>query len=234
MRGSGRHTAQYTILSQADLYFLLKFKNQWGLFPTSLNEPINLNRAGFTTSTREEKSRRELLHWRKLTWREEGRGEQLAQQQGQTFVLATPDKSSSKQKDKKMKEAGLFLSKTSLLPWNMHCFQRSSRYANKRWIISPSKSPGSRTLVCMDTHRVNINHYDPVTYENVWKSILLGGSLNCGEQKKKKKPDRQCKCHCCFWKITFVTAFVNDQMESIVMDTPLTISLLQLVISLFV
>jgi len=48
--------------------------------------------------------------------REEGRGEQLAQQQGQTFVLATPDKPSGKQKDKKMKEAGLFLSKTSLLP----------------------------------------------------------------------------------------------------------------------
>lgn len=71
-----------------------------------------------------------------------------------------------------------------IITMNMHCFQRSSRYANKRWIISPSKSPGSRTLVCMDTHRVNIHHYDPVTYKNVWKSILLGGSLNCGEQKK--------------------------------------------------
>lgn len=35
-------------------------------------------------------------------------------------------------------------------------------------------------------------------------------------------------------KITFVTALVNDQMESIVMDTPLAISLLQFVIPLFV
>lgn len=48
-------------LSQADLNFLLKFKIQGGLYPTSLNEPISLNSAGFTTSAREEKSR-ELLH----------------------------------------------------------------------------------------------------------------------------------------------------------------------------
>lgn len=42
-----------------------------------------------------------------------------------------------------------------IITMNMHCFPRSSRYANMRWIISQSKSPGSSTLVCMDTHRVN-------------------------------------------------------------------------------
>lgn len=185
-------------LSQADLNFLLKFKNQWGLFPTSLNEPISINRAGFTTSAREEKSR-ELLHWRKLTWRGEGKGEQLAQQQGQTFVLATPDKSSGKQKDKKMKEAGLFLSKISLLPWA--CTASREAAGMQTWHESYH-----RVNHLAAEHQFAWTHtewtytiYSLDTYENVWKSILLGGSLNYGEQKKK--PVRQCKCHCCFWKL---------------------------------
>lgn len=183
-------------LSQADLNFLLKVKNQWGLFPTFLNEPINPNRAGFT-STREEK-RRELLHWRKLTWRGEGRGEQLAQQQGQTFVLATPDKSSSKQKDKKTKEAGLFLSKTSLLPWTCTAPREAAGMQtwdeSYRWVNHLAVEHWFAWTHTEWTHMI----YGPYTYENVWKSILLGGSLNYGEPKKTV---RQCKCHCCFWKL---------------------------------
>lgn len=185
--------------SQADLSFLLEFKNQWGLFPTSLNEPISIHRAGFTTSAREEKSR-ELLHWSKLTWKKEGRGEQLAQQQGQTFVLATPDKSSSKQKDKKMKEADLFLSKTSLLPWactasreaaGMQTWDESHRRVNHlaaEHYFAWTHTEWTYTIYSLDT------------YKNAWKSILLGWQPELW-RGKKTKPVRQCKCHCCFWKL---------------------------------
>lgn len=61
---------------------------------------------------------------------EEGRGEQLAQQQGQTFVLATPTKSSSKQKDKKTKEAGLFLKQDLIITVKLLRFPGSGRNAN--------------------------------------------------------------------------------------------------------
>lgn len=48
-------------LSYADANSLVKLKNQQGLLPTSLYEPLSLNSASFATSTREEMSR-ELFH----------------------------------------------------------------------------------------------------------------------------------------------------------------------------
>lgn len=53
-------------------------------------------------------------------------------------------------------------------------------------------------------------------------------------KESKKKPVRQCKCHCCCWKLLLLLLLLMIRWSSIVMDTPLAISLLQLVISLFV
>lgn len=176
-------------LSYADVNFLVKFKNQQGLFPTSLYEPLSLNGASFATSIGEEMSR-ELLHWRK--WGEERRGEQLAQQQGQTFVLATPNKSSSKQKDLKMKEAGLFLSKTSLLPWA--CTASLEEAGMQTWDEwHQSKSPGSRSISLCGHMRSKCR-----------QSTVLAPPKACGGasfwetdwiMERKKKTGRQCKCH---------------------------------------
>lgn len=72
-----------------------------------------------------------------------------------------------------------------IITMNMHCFPRSSRYANMRWIISLSKSPGSRTLVCMDTQRVNIYDLWPWHLQKCVEEHPSGRQPRIMESKKK-------------------------------------------------
>lgn len=72
-----------------------------------------------------------------------------------------------------------------IITMNMHCFARSSRYANMRWIISSSKSPGSRTLVCMDTHRVNIYDLQPWHLRKCVEEYPSGRQPELWKEKKK-------------------------------------------------
>lgn len=66
---------------------------------------------------------------------------------------------------------------------NLQCFPGSSRYANTRWIISPSQSPGSRNASLHGHTQWTCTTCCPDTSASVWKSILLGGRLHDGEQK---------------------------------------------------
>lgn len=139
-------------LSYGDASFLLQ--NQCGLFPTSPNDAISLNSASSATTTREEESR-ELLHWRQQTRRGGGKGWTACTATGTNIRAGNTDKSLGKQKDKKMKDAGLFLSKTSLLPWT--CTASLEAAGMQTWDESYHQVNhlAVGTLVCMDTRRVN-------------------------------------------------------------------------------
>lgn len=70
-----------------------------------------------------------------------------------------------------------------IITMNTQCFPGSSRYANMRWIISPSQSLGSRNASLHGHTQWTRTTRCPDTSESVWKSILLGGRLHNGEQK---------------------------------------------------